>query len=156
PTSLNPRCLSDYNSRSPVPFPPMHGDHPRALVEVEHIPIRWGDMDAMGHVNNTVYFRYMEQVRVRWYERMFGALSGAQEFGMVIVNASCNFRRALTYPGTAEVRMFVANAGRSSIGSLYEIAMDGTLYADGAAKIVFIDVKRNKALPLPARVGALV
>ena len=30
------------------------------------MPIRWGDMDAMGHVNNTVYFRYMEQTRIEW------------------------------------------------------------------------------------------
>ncbi len=134
----------------------MQGELARTLVEVEHIPIRWGDMDAMGHVNNTVYFRYMEQVRVRWYERMFGALSGAREFGIVIVNASCNFRKALTYPGMAEVRMFLANPGRSSIDSLYEIAMDGAVYADGAARIVFIDVQRNKALRLPETVSALV
>ncbi|MEP7084173.1 MAG: thioesterase family protein, partial [Betaproteobacteria bacterium] len=39
----------------------------RKLVLLENIPIRWGDMDAMGHVNNTIYFRYMEQVRVSWY-----------------------------------------------------------------------------------------
>ena len=134
----------------------MHREDARGtLVEVEPIPIRWGDMDAMGHVNNTVYFRYMEQVRVRWYERMFGPLSGANAFGMVIVNASCNFRKPLTYPGIAEVRMFLANAGRSSILSFYEIAMEGVLYADGAAKIVFIDIERNKALPLPAEVAAL-
>ena len=41
----------------------------RKLVHVERIPIRWGDMDAMGHVNNTVYFRYMEQARIGWFER---------------------------------------------------------------------------------------
>jgi acyl-CoA thioester hydrolase len=34
------------------------------------MPVRWGDMDAYGHVNNTVYFRYMEQVRVEWLEQM--------------------------------------------------------------------------------------
>jgi acyl-CoA thioester hydrolase len=28
------------------------------------IPIRWGDMDAMGHVNNTIYFRYFETIRI--------------------------------------------------------------------------------------------
>ena len=34
------------------------------------MPIRWGDMDAFGHVNNTVYFRYMEQVRISWFEQL--------------------------------------------------------------------------------------
>ena len=32
------------------------------------IPIRWGDMDAMGHVNNTIYFRYFEIVRIEWFD----------------------------------------------------------------------------------------
>ena len=36
----------------------------KKLVHVERIAIRWGDMDAMGHVNNTVYFRFMEQTRI--------------------------------------------------------------------------------------------
>jgi acyl-CoA thioester hydrolase len=34
------------------------------------MPIRWGDMDAFGHVNNTVYFRYMEQARISWFEQL--------------------------------------------------------------------------------------
>ncbi|MGH8708962.1 MAG: acyl-CoA thioesterase, partial [Burkholderiales bacterium] len=42
----------------------------RRLAHVERIPIRWGDMDAMGHVNNTTYFRYMEQARISWFDRL--------------------------------------------------------------------------------------
>ena len=42
----------------------------KKLVHVERIAIRWGDMDAMGHVNNTVYFRYMEQARISWFEAL--------------------------------------------------------------------------------------
>ena len=39
----------------------------KKLVHQMVIPIRWGDMDAMGHVNNTVYFRYLETVRIDWF-----------------------------------------------------------------------------------------
>jgi acyl-CoA thioester hydrolase len=42
----------------------------RILVYELELPIRWGDMDAMGHVNNTVYFRYMEQLRISWFDAM--------------------------------------------------------------------------------------
>ena len=42
-------------------------EHKKQVHEMV-IPIRWGDMDAMGHVNNTVYFRYMEQARIEWLE----------------------------------------------------------------------------------------
>ena len=51
------------------------------------MPIRWGDMDAFGHVNNTVYFRYMEQVRISWFEQLGLAGSNADGQGPVIVNA---------------------------------------------------------------------
>ena len=127
----------------------------RNLTLLENIPIRWGDMDAMGHVNNTIYFRYMEQVRVSWYERMFGELSSARTEGIVIVNASCNFLKPLTYPGTVEVKMLLGQAGRTSVESYYEMRMNDVLYADGAAKIVWFDVRRGRAAPLPDMIRAL-
>ncbi len=84
----------------------------RKQVHVERIPIRWGDMDAMGHVNNTVYFRYMEQARIGWFEGLLPSDEAWRSTGIVIANASCNFKRALNYPGTVEVRVLVGRAGR--------------------------------------------
>ena len=125
------------------------------LVLVDHIPIRWGDMDAMNHVNNTVYFRYMEQARIAWYEKAFGELSGARDEGIVIVNASCTFLKPLTYPGTVEISMALGEPSRSSVVSHYELRMNGTLYAEGVAKIVWIDIRKNKAIPLPQSIVAM-
>lgn len=127
----------------------------RKLVFVEHMPIRWGDMDALQHVNAPVYFRYMEQVRVSWYEQMFGELSGSMQEGVVIANASCNFMKSLTYPGTVEVKMYFGAAGRASVESYYELRMDDILYADGAARIVWIDLREGKSRPLPDSIRAL-
>ena len=122
------------------------------------MPIRWGDMDAMGHVNNTVYFRYMEQTRIEWLfacaQRVgIGAYEGQ---GPVIVNATCTFHVPLTYPGETEVRMFVGPPGKSSVESYYEIWMDGRKYADGSAKLVWIDMKTTKSAPLPEALRALL
>ena len=39
----------------------------KKLVHAMTVPVRWGDMDAMGHVNNAVYFRYLETVRIDWF-----------------------------------------------------------------------------------------
>ena len=75
----------------------------RVLVYQIEIPIRWGDMDAMGHVNNTVYFRYMEQARISWMEAL-GWQGGGE--GMLVVNAHCTFVRQLEYPGTVLVRQY--------------------------------------------------
>ena len=50
------------------------------------IPIRWGDMDAMNHVNNTTYFRYLEIARIEWF-RSIGCMVDPRGEGPVIVNA---------------------------------------------------------------------
>jgi acyl-CoA thioester hydrolase len=132
--------------------------HDRKLVHTTRVPIRWGDMDAMGHVNNTVYFRYMEQTRIEWFYACAQRLGvGAYEGqGPVIVNASCTFHVPLTYPGEAEVRMFVGPLGKTSMESYYEISMAGRKYADGAAKLVWIDLKTTKSAPLPEPFRALL
>lgn len=112
-------------------------------------------MDALGHVNNTVYFRYMEQARVEWLLAHAKA-HGREESGLgsVIVNASCNFLRPLVYPGDVEVTMFLGNPGRSSVESHYALECAGVRYADGAAKIVWVDLKTGRPVPLPESIVA--
>ena len=126
------------------------------LVHVERIPIRWGDMDAMGHVNNTVYFRYMEQARIGWFESLVGREAAWKDTGIVIANASCNFKRALNYPGTVEVSVSVGAPGSSSLPTFYELRMESELYADGAATVVFIDMQAQKPVRIPERIRSLL
>jgi acyl-CoA thioester hydrolase len=128
----------------------------RKLAHVERIPIRWSDMDAMGHVNNVTYFRYMEQARISWIDRLMPARDAWSKTGIVIANASCNFRRAMTYPGTVEVKVFTAAPGGSSVATYYELLVDSELFADGAAVVVFIDMKTQKAKRIPEEIRALL
>ena len=126
----------------------------RKFVHVLRMPIRWGDMDAMGHVNNTNYFRYNESARIAWLEQV-GGLPDARSEGPVIVNAQMSFLKQLSYPGEIEVRTFVAPPGRSSIEVSHEIRLvgadgePGELHAEGAAKVVWVDFKVGKSAPLP-------
>jgi acyl-CoA thioester hydrolase len=122
---------------------------PRKLVHTEHIAIRWGDMDAMGHVNNTVYFRYMEQARIGWFDGLVPQADAWKSTGIVIANASCNFKLPINYPGTVEVRVYTAPPGGSSVGTFYELRVKEVLYADGAATVVFIDMKKQKPIRIP-------
>ena len=136
---------------------PQGENEARRLAHVERIPIRWGDMDAMGHVNNIVYFRYMEQARISWFEQLLPRRDAAwKTTGIVIANASCNFRRAITYPGTVEVKVFVARPGGSSVATYYEMRVDEDPepYADGAAVVVFIDMQTQKAVRVPDDIRA--
>ncbi|MEG1736038.1 MAG: acyl-CoA thioesterase, partial [Comamonas sp.] len=79
-------------------------------------PVRWGDMDAMGHVNNTVYFRYMETARIDWMASA-GIDPDPQGQGPVIVNAFCNFYQQLAYPDEVLLKLFVSDPGRATFES---------------------------------------
>ncbi|HUK05952.1 MAG TPA: thioesterase family protein [Burkholderiales bacterium] len=118
----------------------------RRLAHIERMPIRWGDMDAMGHVNNTVYFRFMEQARISWFNALVPERDAWRSTGIVIVNASCNYKRPITYPGTVEARLYVGAPGGSSVPTFYELLVDDdpVPYADGAAVVVFVSMKTQK------------
>lgn len=120
------------------------------------VPIRWGDMDAMGHVNNTLYFRFMEVVRIAWFDAMgIGPNPGGE--GPVIINAWCTFVRELVYPGTVLCRHYVGQFGRSSCETWVEMSRTDdpdTVYARGGAKLVWVDYPRRKSAPIPEAVRA--
>jgi acyl-CoA thioester hydrolase len=131
------------------------------LVHRMTMPLRWGDMDAMGHINNTLYFRYMEVVRLDWIFNVGGARAepGADDQGPIIVNAFCNFLRQLKFPGDIEVTMHVANPGRSSFETYHRIARcdePGVVYAEGGAKVVWTDYAAGRSAPMPERFRALL
>ena len=127
----------------------------KKLVHIERIAIRWGDMDAMGHVNNTVYFRYMEQARIAWFESLVPKAEAWGDISIVIVNASCNFQRPINYPGTVEVKVYAGPPGGSSVQTFYELNINDELYADGAATVVFIN-REQKPLRIPERFRSLM
>jgi acyl-CoA thioester hydrolase len=127
----------------------------RTLVHTSRQTIRWGDMDAFGHVNNTIYFRYMEQARIEWLSALAKEYTGSDaEEGPVIVNASCDFLLPLIFPGDIDVQMFLGDPGRTSIGSYYEIWSGGRKFADGASRMVWINRATGRSTPLPAVIAS--
>ena len=115
------------------------------------MPIRWGDMDAMGHVNNTVYFRYFEQARIAWFEAM-GCPPDPSGIGPVIISAHCTFLRQLRYPGDIDVDTLVGDFGRSSFHTIHQIRRvdePSVIVAEGGSKVVWVDQQVEKSLPLP-------
>jgi len=130
----------------------------KKLVYETVIPMRWGDMDAMGHVNNTIYFRYLEIARVDWMEKANCGVN-PQGQGPVIVNAFCNFYRQLEYPGDVQAKMYVSDPGRTTFESwctLERTDQPGVIYAEGGATTIWVDFPQKKAIDLPDWVRALV
>ena len=123
----------------------------KKLVYESIIPIRWGDMDAMAHVNNTVYFRYMETSRIDWC-RSIGCMPEQSKQGPVIVNAWCSFLQQLRYPGNVLTKHYVTTVGRTSFDTYITMERDddpGTVWAEGGARMVWIDFETNQSLALP-------
>ena len=123
----------------------------KKLVYEMSMPIRWGDMDAMGHVNNTIYFRYLETCRIDWMSSI-GALPDPNGDGPVIVNAFCNFYKQLEYPGDVVVKMYVSDPARTTFetwGTMERADQPGVIYAAGGATTIWVNFPRQKAHDLP-------
>lgn len=125
-------------------------EHKKFVFEM-HIPIRWGDMDAMGHVNNTVYFRYLETARIEWMTGI-GCRPHPLGEGPVIVNAFCNFYKQLEYPGDVLAKMYVSDPARTTFETwctLERTDRPGVIDAAGGATTIWVDFQKQKACPLP-------
>jgi acyl-CoA thioester hydrolase len=132
-------------------------ESPRVEVHRSLQSVRWGDMDALGHVNNTLYFRYMEQARLEWLYALVGHDRPYEaESGPLIVNASCTFFEPVVYPAELEVVMTLGEPGRTSIGSFYDLLLGGRRVAEGAARMVWVARADGRPVPLPEAVRALV
>lgn len=130
----------------------------KKLTHEARIPMRWGDMDAMGHINNTIYFRYLEIVRVDWLAAI-GAAPHPGGQGPVIVNAFCNFYRQLKYPGEVLARHYVSDPGRTSFETwitLERADEPGRICAEGGATTLWFDAATERAIELPGWVRKLV
>lgn len=132
-------------------------EHKKLVYEVV-VPIRWGDMDAMGHLNNANYFRYMEIARVDWF-RQVGCPLNPEGEGPVIVNAFCNFYRQLEFPGDVRVKMYASDPGRSTFETwvtMERTDAPGVICAAGGATTIWVDFPKQKSAPLPDWMRALV
>ena len=130
----------------------------KKLVFETHIAVRWGDMDAMGHVNNATYFRYMETARIDWF-RSIGCVPDAQGEGPVIVNAFCNFYRQFEYPDEVLLKMYVSDPGRTTFESwatMEKVTEPGVVCAAGGATTIWVNFPQQMAVGMPDWIRAIV
>ena len=130
----------------------------KKLVFEKVMAIRWGDMDAMGHLNNGSYFRYLETVRIDWMTSI-GCQPVPTGEGPVIVNAFCNFYKQLEYPGDVLIKMYASDPGRTTFetwATMEPAANPGVIHAAGGATTIWVDFPKQKAVELPAWLREMV
>ncbi len=128
--------------------------HPllRDYPVVETIPVQWGDMDAYGHVNNTVLFRYFESARIAYLDRC-GFLQTYDEdrIGAILHSTDCRFHRALIYPDTVQVggRAVSVDRDRFTMAYLVVSLAHNEVVAEGSGIVVSFDYNTREKAPLP-------
>ncbi len=134
----------------------MQDDKGRLIHSCE-LPVRWGDMDAYGHVNNAVYLRYLEEARVQLLEKMDVELD-PNGLAPVVISVGCTFFKPVVYPDTLRIDCYVKDPGRSSFMTHYEVfsaTNPEQAVSEGYAKVVWIDHRTEKSVALPEHIRAL-
>lgn len=131
----------------------MQDELARYPVVVE-VPVAWGEMDAFGHVNNIVYFRYFETARIAYFERLdVPEFLARDPVGPILAETACRFRAALSYPDTVSVGARVESVGEDRFVMRYAVLSRrlGRLAAEGEGTLVCFDYRQNKKAPVPER-----
>lgn len=116
------------------------------------LPVEWGEMDAFQHVNNTVYFRYFENARVVYFDRLgLWELLDDTGLGPILATAQCRFRIPLTYPDTISVgtRASTIEADRFLMEFAVVSHRHQKIAAEGQGMIVCYDYRASHKAPLP-------
>lgn len=116
------------------------------------VPVRWGDMDAFGHVNNTVYLRFFESARIAYFERMGIHTSTPEGVGPILHSTSCRFRAPVTFPDTVRVGARVVDIGDDRVRMEHTVYSErmGKVAATGDALVVSFDYAKGEKAPVPA------
>ena len=114
--------------------------------------MQWGDMDALGHVNNTCYFRWFESARISFFLRVGVVADEATSMGPILATTTCNFLRPLAYPGDLVVGARVPKVGNTSFVMEYALALaeaPDEPCATGSGVIVLVDYKTGEKQRVP-------
>ena len=122
----------------------------KIAIYTKTFDIAWGDMDALGHVNNARYFDYFQEARIEWLAQI--KLDMTQHTGPVVIHIACTFLKPVVYPATLTLSSNLHSLGRSSVVIDHDLYQGDQLMAQGVCKIVWVDYQTNKSIPLPDKI----
>ena len=123
------------------------------------IQIAWGEMDALHHVNNIVYFRYFESVRVAYLEKInFLGLTDTAGIGPILAATQCRYKVPLTYPERIQVGARADRVERDRFFMKYAVLSrkHRKIVAEGTAEIVAYDYKNLVKAVIPEAVATRI
>lgn len=153
PAAVKAAPATNETAAAPAATPAATQAHEVALIQVP-LSVRWRDLDAFNHVNNSKYLSYLEEARLRWMLSVPG--QGLDDHvAPVVAAANLNYRRPIEWPAEVAIELFVERLGNTSVTIGHRIvdANDHTvLYCDGNVVMVWIDRGTGRAAQLPEAV----
>ena len=131
---------------------------PPRLLNGMKCQVRWGDMDAFGHVNNAEYLRYFEQSRISWLEGL-GYWTPEKGTGPILAKVSVTYLKPIVYPSELEIRIFAGPVGRSSFTLVSDIVNGrdaSECFTTGEFVTVWMDYEAGKSVPVPDGLRAVL
>jgi len=122
----------------------------KRLIELP-IAMRWRDLDAFNHANNSTFLTYIEEARLQWFTQV-GSGWISERVTPVLAAIQVNYRRQLSWPANLVVELYCERIGNTSVTLAHRI-VDGsersTIYSDGQSVLVWIDTASGKSVALP-------
>lgn len=125
---------------------------PQYSIEIR-LPVLWGDMDSLGHVNNARYFTWLEAARIELFRKV--GVFAQEGVGPVLRATSCEYLRSVVYPSDVVIRTRVIRIGRSSIQMEYEIALATApteVVARAQSTAVIVDFSKNEPVEVSSAI----
>lgn len=111
---------------------------------------RWGDVDMLGHVNNTKFFTYDECARLAYFDRLMqNDPKFWKEYGLILAHIGADFLAQLKLPAELRIGFRISKIGRSSLKTEAAMFRGEEAVAVTRGVVVWFDYAKNQALPVP-------
>ena len=120
------------------------------------IQVRFGDTDALGHVNNAVFATYAETARIAFFREAAGMYASPDDTGgFILARLAIDFRAQVKLGHEVKVRTRIAKMGSSSITMTQQVLADGMVAADIEAVAVSFDYEKQRPVRIPDHIREL-
>ncbi len=115
---------------------------------VHREPVRFGDLDALGHVNNAVFLTYIESARVAFLLDA-GAVTSLEDMSIIVARIEIDFRAPIRFGGEVEIAVRASRFGDKSFDLEYVLRVDGQVVAEAKSVLVGYDYAKRQSVAIP-------